>query len=49
MQNRLMELVERWEDQGERWYSREIIRADVDGASITELAIYCTGDWDDQR
>ena len=45
----VMELVERWEDQGERWYSREIIRADVDGASITELAIYCTGDWDDQR
>jgi len=45
----VMELEERWEDQGENWYSREIIRADVDGASITEIAIYCTGDWDDQR
>ena len=45
----VIEFEERWEDQGERWYSREIIRADVAGATITELAVYCTGDWDDQR
>ncbi|RNL78753.1 hypothetical protein [Nocardioides marmorisolisilvae] len=45
----VIEFEERWEDKGERWYAREIIRADVEGATITEMAIYCTGDWDDQR
>ena len=45
----VMELQERWVDGGQQWYSREIIRADVAGATITGLAIYCTGDWDDRR
>jgi len=42
-----MELEERWEHDGQHWYSREMIRADVVGASIVEIAIYCTGDWDE--
>jgi hypothetical protein len=45
----VIEFEERWEDQGQHWYSREMIRADVAGSTITEVSIYCTGDWDDQR
>jgi hypothetical protein len=44
-----IEFEERWEDAGQRWYCREMIRADVAGGSITEASIYCTGDWDEAR
>ena len=44
-----IEFEEFWEDQGQRWYCREMIRADVVGATIVDLAVYCTGDWDAQR
>jgi hypothetical protein len=45
-----IEFEERWDDdEGQRWYSREMIRADVVGDSIVELSIYCTGDWDEAR
>jgi hypothetical protein len=44
-----LELEERWEDGGQRWYCREMIRADLVGGSIAELSIYCTGDWDEAR
>ena len=44
-----LEFEERWEAEGQRWYSREMIRADVVGESIVELSIYCTGDWDEAR
>jgi len=37
---------ERWED-GQSWYCREQARADVLDGRITELAVYCTGDWDE--
>jgi hypothetical protein len=26
-----------------------MVRADIVGASIVELAVYCTGDWDEAR
>jgi hypothetical protein len=42
-----MELEERWDNDGQHWYCREMIRADVVGASIVELSVYCTGDWDE--
>jgi len=45
----VIEFEERWEDQGQHWYAREMIRADVVGASIVDISVYCTGDWDDQR
>ena len=45
----VIEFEERWEDQGQHWYARELIRADVVDATIVEVSIYCTGDWDDQR
>jgi hypothetical protein len=45
----VIQLEERWERGGERWYSREIFRADVADGRIVELAVYCTGDWDEAR
>jgi hypothetical protein len=44
-----IEFEERWQHEGQRWYCREMIRADVVDDSITELSIYCTGDWDEAR
>jgi hypothetical protein len=45
----VIEFEERWQAEGQRWYCREMIRADVAGSSIVDFAIYCTGDWDEQR
>ena len=45
----VLEFEERWEQGGTEWYSRELARADVDGAAITSLAVYCTGDWTPER
>jgi hypothetical protein len=42
-----IEFEERWEHEGQRWYCREMIRADVVGDTIVEMAVYCTGDWDE--
>lgn len=44
-----IEFEERWNDQGQQWYAREMGRADVEGGRIVELAIYCTGDWDEAQ
>lgn len=40
---------ERWRHNGQHWYSREIVRADVTDGRIVEMAVYCTGDWDGAR
>ena len=45
----VLELEERWVDAGGSWYCREMFRADVGPAGITDLAVYCTGDWDAAR
>jgi hypothetical protein len=42
-----IEFEERWDGKGQRWYCREMIRADVVDGSIAEMSIYCTGDWDE--
>jgi hypothetical protein len=42
-----LEFEERWDNEGQRWYCREMIRAEVAGDSIVELSIFCTGDWDE--
>jgi hypothetical protein len=42
-----IEFEERWEQGGERWYCREMIRADLVDDVIVELSIFCTGDWDE--
>jgi hypothetical protein len=44
-----IEFEERWHHEGQAWYCREMIRADVVGRSIVEMSIYCTGDWDEAR
>ena len=41
----VLEVEEVWDDAGERWYCRELFRADVGPGGIGELAVYCTGDW----
>jgi hypothetical protein len=41
---------ERWHHEGQNWYCREQIAAGVnDAGEITELRVYCTGDWDEAR
>jgi hypothetical protein len=45
----VLEVEETWDDAGGSWYCRELFRADVGPAGITELAVYCTGDWDAAR
>lgn len=44
-----IEFEERWTNDGQRWYCREMIRADVMGGCIVEMSVYCTGDWDEAR
>ena len=44
-----IEFEERWDSGGQRWYCREMIRADVVGDRIAELSIFCTGHWDEAR
>jgi len=46
----VFEFEERWTDaHGEDWSAREIIRATVSNARISEMSVYCTGDWDRTR
>lgn len=45
----VLEVEERWEQDGKSWHCRELIRADMAGDSIAEIAVYCTGDWDSAR
>ena len=42
----VLEVEEEWDSGGESWYCRELFRADVSDGAISELAVYCTGDWD---
>lgn len=45
----VLELEETWQQDGETWYCREFVRADVTDGVIGELNVYCTGDWDAAR
>ncbi|HXT46838.1 MAG TPA: hypothetical protein VN748_22445 [Pseudonocardiaceae bacterium] len=45
----MLEFEERWEHDGQHWYCREMLRADVSDGRISELTVYCTGDWDEGR
>ena len=44
-----IEFEERWDHEGQGWYCREMIRADVVDGHIVEMSVYCTGDWDEAR
>ncbi|MEU0937350.1 hypothetical protein [Embleya sp. NPDC005971] len=45
----VLEVEEQWEQDDESWYCRELFRADVIDGSISQLSVYCTGDWDRAR
>jgi hypothetical protein len=45
----VLEVEERWNAAGKDWYCREMMRVDLDGASIRQISVYCTGDWDTAR
>jgi hypothetical protein len=45
----VLEFEEEWRSGGQDWYCRELIRADLSDAGITELSVYCTGDWDEAQ
>ena len=45
----VLEFEEDWEHAGQRWTSREMLRADVSEEGVTAVSIYCTGDWDAAR
>ncbi|MFN2625926.1 MAG: hypothetical protein ABR520_07570 [Mycobacteriales bacterium] len=45
----VLEIEEAWDDDGEHWTCRELFRADTSDAGITQLSVYCTGDWDAAR
>lgn len=41
-----IKIEERWVDDGRQWYCREAFLCDLDDdGRITELSVYCTGDW----
>jgi hypothetical protein len=42
----VLEVEEQWEQDGQSWYCRELFRADVSDGAISQLSVYCTGDWD---
>ncbi len=43
----LIAFEERWEAEGQRWYCREMLHGTVTDARVSELIVYCTGDWDE--
>jgi hypothetical protein len=45
----VLELEEAWDASSEHWTAREMFRADVGDHGITQLSVYCTGDWDTAR
>lgn len=45
----VLEVEEEWDQDGEAWYCRELFRADVTDGAISQLSVYCTGDWDRER
>ena len=45
----VLEVEEEWDDAAGHWYCREFMRADVAADRITQLTVYCTGDWDEAQ
>ena len=43
----LIQFEERWSADRQQWYCRELIHCTVRGDRISELSVYCTGDWDE--
>jgi hypothetical protein len=45
----VLEVEEQWEQDDDSWYCRELFRADVAAGAISQVSVYCTGDWDSER
>lgn len=45
----VIEWTEDWLLGGERWTCREMARADINDQGVSEISVYCTGDWDAAR
>ena len=45
----VVEVEEQWDSGGESWYCRELLRADICDGAISQLSVYCTGDWDREQ
>ena len=45
----VFEFEERWDADGQEWYAREMLRAEVAGGRVAQVSVYCTGDWDQAR
>jgi hypothetical protein len=45
----VLEVEEAWDEGSENWTCRELFRADIGETGISQLAVYCTGDWDATR
>jgi hypothetical protein len=41
----VLEVEELWNQDGEDWYCRELVRADAREGAIAALSVHCTGDW----
>lgn len=45
----VLEVEETWHERGEHWYCRELFRVDTSDQGVTQISVYCTGDWDSAR
>ncbi len=45
----VFEFEERWDHDGQEWYAREMMRMEVAEGQISDVTVYCTGDWDQAR
>jgi hypothetical protein len=43
----LLQFEERWAAEGQQWYCRELVHCVVTDGWISEIYIYCAGDWDE--
>ena len=41
----VLEWEEEWDDNGDHWYCREMMRADVCDGAIRDISVYCAGNW----
>ncbi|MFH8768974.1 hypothetical protein [Streptomyces sp. NPDC017958] len=41
----VLEFEERWEGEQGAWYCRELMRGEIRDGALSELSVYCAGDW----
>lgn len=45
----VLEVDEEWEQGGDLWSAHEMARCDVGDDGISQISVYCTGDWSSKR